>query len=313
MRRQPRPGHGATAHMPLSGASRQAELSNCETIASQVQPAEVAPAGPSAEELARRSLEGDREALEQLVGHLQGDIFGLALRMLGHREDAEDATQEILIRIVTRLSQFDFRSRLKTWAWRIAANYVLDLRRSPEQKRRQSFRQLGETIAASAGREALPETERSLLIEEVKAACTLGMLQCLSPSLRAAFILGEVMELPGPEAAEILDVTPALFRKRLQQARAAMQGFLKSHCGLVSDAAPCRCSRMVWLLPRPTAPVLAAGASSFAELREQVRRVEEARRAMAVHRAGRLRPSPDFARRLMATLEVHLRPAGRSR
>ena len=72
------------------------------------------------EDIARQALDGDREALDSLVRALQGDVYGLALRMLWNREDAEDATQEILIRIVTRLSQFDFRSRLKTWRteWR---------------------------------------------------------------------------------------------------------------------------------------------------------------------------------------------------
>jgi DNA-directed RNA polymerase specialized sigma24 family protein len=53
---------------------------------------------PALEDLARRALYGDREAVEQLVRDLQGDVYGLALRMLWNREDAEDATQEILIR-----------------------------------------------------------------------------------------------------------------------------------------------------------------------------------------------------------------------
>ena len=67
------------------------------------------------ETLARQALAGDREALNTLVRALQDDIYRLALRMLWNREDAEDATQEILVRIVTRLSQFEFRSQLKTW------------------------------------------------------------------------------------------------------------------------------------------------------------------------------------------------------
>ena len=82
------------------------------------------------EEEAHRAIVGDREGLETLVRALQGDIYGLALRMLCNREDAEDATQEILVRIVTRLSQFDFRSRLKTWAFRVAVNYILDAKKS---------------------------------------------------------------------------------------------------------------------------------------------------------------------------------------
>lgn len=263
------------------------------------------------EELARLATEGDRGALERLAEGLQGDVFGLALRMLGNREDAEDAAQEILIRIVTRLAQFDFRSRLKTWAYRIAVNYVLDLRKSPAEKQRRGFRELGEAITAGLGPEAPPETERSLLVAEVKAACTLGMLQCLDRPHRAAFILGEIMELPGPEAAQILEIAPALFRKRLQQARAAMQDFLKSHCGLVSDAAPCRCNRLVPRIGQAGTAKVAASEESFAELRAKVRRVEAARWALEVHRTTQPpAASVNFARRLMAALDVHLSQAG---
>ena len=54
--------------------------------------------------------------------------------MLWNREDAEDATQEILVRAVTRLAQFDFRSALKTWVYRIAVNYILDVKKSPVKR-----------------------------------------------------------------------------------------------------------------------------------------------------------------------------------
>lgn len=268
-------------------------------------------AAAALEDLARLALEGNRGALERLVEGLKGDVFALALRMLGNREDAEDPAQEILIRIVTRLAQFDFRSRLKTWAYRIAVNYVLDLRKSPAEKQRRSFRDLGEAISAGLSPEAPAETERSLLIAEVKAACTLGMLQCLDRARRAAFILGEIMELPGPEAAQILEIAPALFRKRLQQARAAMQSFLKSHCGLVSDAAPCRCNRLVPLIGQAGPAKVAASEASCAELRAKVRQVEAARWALEVHRTTQPpAASVNFARRLMAALDIHLSQPG---
>jgi DNA-directed RNA polymerase specialized sigma24 family protein len=54
------------------------------------------------EQIARKALDGDREALDAVVRALQGDIYGLALRMLWNREDAEDATQEILSRPFTQ-------------------------------------------------------------------------------------------------------------------------------------------------------------------------------------------------------------------
>jgi RNA polymerase sigma factor (sigma-70 family) len=256
------------------------------------------------EDVARRAIDGDRNALEDLVRALQSDIYGLALRMLCNREDAEDATQEILVRIVTRLAQFDFRSRLKTWAYRVAVNYILDVKRSPVERLHLSFVQFAEDLAAGLSLEAPEETERSLLIEEVKVGCTLGMLQCLDRPHRLAYILGEILELPGPEAAEAQDISPDLFRKRLQQARTAILTFTRTYCGLASDTAACSCNRQ---LPaalragkvRTDSCDFAAAASSFQQTRAIIRQVEEARWALEVHRSSHPSASSvDFARRL---------------
>src|SRR5947209_6742938 len=111
------------------------------------------------EEVARRAVQGDRDALDRLMRELQGDIYGLALRMLLNREDAEDATQEILVRIVTRLSQFDFRSKLKTWAYRVAVNYILDVKKSAAERLHLSFERFVEDLPGLR-EESLTETER---------------------------------------------------------------------------------------------------------------------------------------------------------
>lgn len=263
------------------------------------------------EEIARSAIHGDREALETLVRAIQGDIYGLALRMLCNREDAEDATQEVLVRIVTRLSQFDFRSSLKTWAFRVTVNYILDVKKSPVERLNLSFEQFAQDLTDGLGPEAPAETEESLLIEEIKVGCSLGMLQCLDRSHRLAYVLGEIFEMPGPEAAEALDISPDLFRKRLQHARAAILTFTRNHCGLVSDTAVCSCNRQVPAAIRAgkvRAGVCnyAARASSFQQARAVVRQVVESRRAFAVHRASHPRAaSIDFARRLMETFEYH--------
>ncbi len=156
--------------------------------------------------------------------------------MLLNREDAEDATQEILVRIVTRLSQFDFRCKLKTWAYRVAVNYILDVKKSAAERLHLSFEGFVEDLP-KLREESLTEKEHSMLIEEVKIGCTCGMLQCLDRPHRLAYVPGEIMELPGPEAAEALDVSPDLFRKRLQHARTAILTFTRTYCGLVSDTA----------------------------------------------------------------------------
>ena len=265
------------------------------------------------EDEARRALDGDREALDRLVRALQGDIYGLALRMLCNREDAEDATQEILVRIVTRLSQFDFRSKLKTWTYRVAVNYIIDVKKSAVERLHLSFERFADDLKSGLDFQAAAETERSLLIEEVKVGCTFGMLQCLDRPHRLAYVLGEIMELPGPDAAEALEISADLFRKRLQHARSAILTFTKTYCGLVSDTAACRCNRQLPAALRAgkvradaDACSFAAKPSSFQEARAIVRQVDEARWALEVHRTSRPRPSSvNFARRLLETLDLH--------
>lgn len=257
------------------------------------------------ETLARKALDGDREALDTLVRALQDDIYHLALRMLWNREDAEDATQEILVRIVTRLSQFGFRSQLKTWAYRLSVNYILDLKKSPIERLDLTFRRFADSLIEGIEPVSADETERSVLIDEVKVGCSLAMLQCLDRSHRIAFVLGDILELSGPEAAEILEIEPALFRKRLQLARESVHNFIRSHCGLVSDDAACRCHRRVSAAASAdTQPLnFASRATSFQEARALVRQVEDARSTLALYRTSEPRGSSvDFAQRLVASL-----------
>jgi RNA polymerase sigma factor (sigma-70 family) len=261
------------------------------------------------EDIARRALDGDREALDALVRALQGDIYGLALRMLWNREDAEDATQEILIRIVTHLSQFGFRSRLKTWAYRLAVNFILDVKKSATERLHLSFERFADDLGNGLQPESASDTEQSLLIDEVKVGCSLAMLQCLDRPHRAAYVLGEVMEFSGPEGAEVLAISPELFRKRLQHARETVVGFLRVHCGLVSDAAACQCHRRVPSESLAEAdgsrPVqFARRATSFLEARALVRRVDEARWALEVHRTSLpCASSIDFGQRLLDAID----------
>ena len=130
----------------------------------------------SLEDLARLAIDGDRGALDLVVRELQSRVYGLALRMLWNKEDAEDATQEILVRIVTRLSRFDFRSRLQTWAYRVAVNYILDVKKSAVERLHMSFERFADSLETGLDTEADSNVEHSVLVEEVKLGCTLGML-----------------------------------------------------------------------------------------------------------------------------------------
>jgi RNA polymerase sigma factor (sigma-70 family) len=262
------------------------------------------------EDVARKAIDGDRDAVEELVTALQGDVYGLALRMLWNREDAEDATQEILVRAVTRLGQFDFRSKLKTWVSRIAVNHILDVKKSPVERMHLTFERFAADLTDGLSSDGPSDTERSLLVEEVKVGCTLGMLQCLDRPHRLAYVVGEILDLAGPEAADVLGIAPALFRKRLQHARAAIQSFTSAYCGLASESAACACHRRVPAAQRlgrirDDALNFAEHATSYRDTRALVREVEGARWALQVHRSSHPRSaSVDFARRIVAALDL---------
>jgi len=170
----------------------------------------------SLEDLARAAREGDRESLERLVLSIQDRIHGLAIRMLWSSDDARDATQEILIRIVTRLGTFRGASSFATWVYRVAANYLLTARKSRLEEQRYTFPRFGAELDEGLSDEGAPRggADTALLLEEVKIGCTLGMLQCLDRPHRLAYVLGEILEMEGEEAARVLGIRPAAFRKR---------------------------------------------------------------------------------------------------
>src|SRR5215510_13487760 len=96
--------------------------------------------------LVARARSGSREALEELVRRHQGWIYNLAVRMLYHPHDAEDATQEILIKAVTRLSSFEGRSSFRTWLYRLVVNHLLNMKRGRIEQTSLDFRSYGQAL-----------------------------------------------------------------------------------------------------------------------------------------------------------------------
>jgi hypothetical protein len=108
---------------------------------------------------------------------------------------------------------------------------------------------------------------------------------------RLAYVLGEIMDLSAPEAAEALDLDPAAFRKRLQRAREAVETFTRAHCGVVSEAAKCQCNRRVPIAVRlgrvrPGEPAFARDGTSFADARAFIQRIEDTQRVLELHRTA---------------------------
>jgi RNA polymerase sigma factor (sigma-70 family) len=196
--------------------------------------------------LVAAAVRGDRRALEQVLRAVVDDVRGLAQRMLWHPHDAEDATQEILVKVATRLSTFRGEARVTTWVHRIAVNHLLTTRRRRSEDPTLTFAAFGDDLERGLDADYDPRgVDEALLAEEVMVGCTQAMLLCLDREHRMAYILGEVLEFASDEAAAVCEVTPAAFRKRLQRARERIQQFMEGHCGLVDPSNRCRCRRRI--------------------------------------------------------------------
>jgi RNA polymerase sigma factor (sigma-70 family) len=185
---------------------------------------------------------GDRNALERLVAALQDGVYRLALRMTAHPQDAEDATQEILVKVITRLDGFRSESSVRTWVHRIAVRHLLDRKKSRVEALSLDFQRFGADLLDGLSVDPDPDP---LMAREVKLGCTLAMLTCLDREHRLAFILCDVFDLPTADAAAVCEISEGTLRQRLSRARRALEAFTVGYCGLVNRSAPCSCSKRV--------------------------------------------------------------------
>ena len=261
----------------------------------------------SIEQRVQQAKEGSREALEALVRHVQEPVYGLSLRMLGDPADAEDAAQEILIKVITHLDRFREESAFSTWVHRIAANHLLTTRKGRMRRYKLDF-EIYESHVSKEGEgsriRARSAPDQKLIVEETRASCMQGLLQCLSRELRLAFVLGQVFEVSSEEGATILGISPAAFRKRLSRGRDGIRRFLIRNCGLVRPENPCACERQAvydievgWIDPdQPRYAESQGSAEGRDELRDRLRELDEMGRVAALFRTYPGRgPSESFA------------------
>jgi RNA polymerase sigma factor (sigma-70 family) len=199
------------------------------------------------DELARLAMDGDRVALAGLLRGLQHPMYRLALRFLGQPQDAEDATQEILIRVVTHLGSFEGRSKFTTWVYTVAIRSLFRTKLGANEAAVVGAEQFASFLDAGMGDidTTADEAEYHLLCEEVRISCTYGMLLCIPREQRAAYLLADVAGLTDVEGAQVLDCTREAFRQRVSRARRTLKHVIDNRCGLIDPANPCRCGRQI--------------------------------------------------------------------
>jgi RNA polymerase sigma factor (sigma-70 family) len=201
------------------------------------------------EQLAIGAKAGDRDQLEVLLTRHLPWIFNLSLRMLHRHPDAEDATQEILLKVMKALPGFRGEAKFRTWLYRIAFNHLLNVKKA---KWGASDAVCSFTVA-SAGLRQVPDLDLpdprtvpvpvEILVEETKNNCMIGTLLCLDGRQRLVFILGEIFGASDEVGAEIADVTPVNFRQILSRARRDLYEYLRDNCSLVNAQNDCKCIR----------------------------------------------------------------------
>ncbi|HEY5015135.1 MAG TPA: sigma-70 family RNA polymerase sigma factor [Acidimicrobiia bacterium] len=162
------------------------------------------------EDLARRASSGDRAALEALLARHLDQIHAICRRVLGHPEDALDATQEALIAISRGIHRFDGRSRFTTWMYRVATNAALDEARR-RRRRPIASEHLPEKASAADATDAV---DARLDVDEALAT--------LPPEFRAAVALRDLAGLDYAEIAVVLGIPIGTVRSRIARGRGAL-------------------------------------------------------------------------------------------
>lgn len=194
-----------------------------------------------------KAIAGDKKSLEHVIAGVQDLVFNLSLRMLGTFPDAEDAAQDILLKVITHLSSFRNESSFATWVFRIAVNHLKSYKKHMFAQVPFSFEFYGNDIE-HADIHNVPDltqdVEKSILAEELKMSCTNVMLQCLDAESRCIFVLGTMFKVDSRIAGEILGITSEAYRQKLSRTRKKMADFLSAYCGEYGSGT-CRCKDRV--------------------------------------------------------------------
>jgi RNA polymerase sigma factor (sigma-70 family) len=204
------------------------------------------PGGLSDEELIALCRQGDKKSLESLIERYRHFIYNVSSKMTANRQDADDITQEVLIKVITKLDSFKGNSAFRTWLYKIMVNHILNYKKAIT-RRRVSFGSFGQVLdnapdaEITAGEEY--HADKIVLIEETKQTCMSGMLLCLHKKPRLVFILSELFGVNDKVGAEIMAISAENFRMILSRAKKDLYNFMHDKCGLINKNNPCRCAK----------------------------------------------------------------------
>lgn len=175
---------------------------------------------PADSELAARGRAGDREALGELFGRYERDLYGFVSRFVGGAAEPADVYQEIVLRAIENIDRFNPKLSFRTWLFTLAANHCKNVFRSKEQRGKfhlPSIRRLGndaEVDVMETARDGAPGPDRTAESAEFVDALRRELVNLPQPQ-REVFILREFSGIPFKEIAAITKVPEATARSRM--------------------------------------------------------------------------------------------------
>jgi DNA-directed RNA polymerase specialized sigma24 family protein len=171
---------------------------------------------PDLDRLVARAQQGDSVALEALCARAR-PMLCATLVASSRAADIEDAVQDALMLACARIGTYRYEGSFAGWLYAIATRSMLRRAASAPQEAALAV-ELSERALLS-DHDPMTEAEWRLVEQEFHLACTVGVLNALSPEARRLYLLGDVLAVPDRVGAQVAQVTPATYRKRLQRAR----------------------------------------------------------------------------------------------
>lgn len=197
------------------------------------------------QQLIEQAIAGNKQALNDLIVRHEHFIYNVAWKYTNDQDEASDLTQEVLIKVITKLSTFKGNSSFRTWLYRIVFNEFLQTKRRPMEDRWEDFDDFARQLNAIPNPELslAEEQEQILRTKTARVRCMSGMLMCLTREQRLIYVLGDVFQIGHSMGADIFGITKDNFRKKLSRTRKEFHAFMNRQCGLVHQDNPCRCSK----------------------------------------------------------------------
>ena len=196
-------------------------------------------------ELIKKAINGSKKALNDLIIIHEPFIYNVAWKFTADQNEASDITQEVLIKVVTKLSTFKAESSFITWLYKIVFNEFMQTKRRPMEETWDNFEDFANKLNAIPSPELSYEEEQENLLrtKTAKTRCMSGMLMCLTREQRLIYLLGDVFNIDHNLGADIFEISKDNFRKKLSRTRKDFHSFMNQQCGLVNTDNPCRCSK----------------------------------------------------------------------